>query len=62
MRGLLRGQVSLGSILMALVSDKQAGCWEFLSLSGFGESCVLLFVSLNEDCCALLAPLSYVNS
>lgn len=60
MRGLLRGQVSLGSILMALVSNKQAGCWEFLS--GCEESCVLLFINLNEDCCVLLASLSYVNS
>lgn len=54
--------MSLGSVLMALVSNKQAGCHEFLSLSGCGEGCVLLFVNLNEDCCALLAPLSYVNA
>ena len=54
--------MSLGSILMALVSSKQAGCRELLSLSGCEDSCFLLFINLNENRCALLAALSYVNS
>lgn len=53
--------MSLGSILMSLVYYKQAGFWEFLSQSGYGESCVLLFINLNKHCCAPLAALSYVN-